>query len=101
MEGKTVAQASSVRLGAGMQMQLNRLGIRVVKKVKNLGVQFVAGGKRSFINQRARDRYKEGFAQAPKSQHSSKSSKEEGCTVLVRAVLYFWSLCSSLSSSSG
>ena len=82
VKGKTVAQASSVRLGAGMQMQLNRLGIRVVKKVKNLGVQFVAGGKRSFTNQVTRDRYKEGLRRLQRASTAGKAARRKAAQSL-------------------
>ena len=59
--GKTVAQASSQRLGLRLRPKLLQLGIRVVSKVKNLGVQFVGGGKRRFINSVAAQRFKEGI----------------------------------------
>ena len=58
VQGKTVAQASSSKLGARIKPRLARLGIRVVSKVKNLGVHFVAGGKRGYANPVSAQRFR-------------------------------------------
>ena len=43
--GTTVAQASGAKLRKGVTPGLLRMGIKVKKKVRNLGVDFGAGGK--------------------------------------------------------
>ena len=45
-KGKTVAVASSSVMGRAIVHQMRRRGVGVQEKVKNLGVDFAAGGKR-------------------------------------------------------
>ena len=60
IEGQTVAQVSSQRLGKWFGPRLKRLGVKAAAKVKNLGVQFAVGSKRLLRNQVAKGRFEEG-----------------------------------------
>ena len=57
VKGKAVVQVSSKLLGKRVGPRLTRFGVNVAGKVKNLGVQFVAGAKRLRRNQVAGSRY--------------------------------------------
>ena len=58
--GKTVVQTSSKSAGASMSLKLKKMGVNIVKKVKNLGVQFSTGSKRA-TNQVAKARFVAGM----------------------------------------
>ena len=78
-----MAQASNLRLSRFIKPRLARLGIRVVSKVKNLGVLFVAGGKRGFSNQVAARRYSEGLKKLGRARALGRAARQR----VVRSVL--------------
>ena len=75
VQGKTVVQASSHGLGTNMKPRLTRLGIRVVSKVKNLGVQFAVGGKRGFTNQVAAQRFRAGLKKLTRAKALGRTAR--------------------------
>ena len=58
--GKTVVQTSSTNVGRSMRLRLRRLGVNIVRKVKNLGVQFATGSRR-LSNQVSQGRFTAGM----------------------------------------
>ena len=83
VEGRTVAQASKLRISRCVKPRLARLGTRVVSKVKHLGALFVAGGKRGFSNQVAARRYSEGLKKLGRARALGRAARQR----VVRSVL--------------
>ena len=77
VQGKTVVQASSNKLGAHIRPRVARLGIRVVSKVKNLGVHFVAGGKRGYSNPVAAQRFKAGLKKIGRAKALGRNARRQ------------------------
>ena len=73
--GKTVAQFSSKRLAVEGAKRMSRLGVNVVKKVKNLGIQFTAGSTRPGSNKIASSRYLVGLKKVRRAKKVCKAAQ--------------------------
>ena len=89
--GKTVAQASSHKLGNRVRTKLKSLGIRVVSNVKNLGVQFAAGGRRGFVNQVAAQRYRDGLKKLNRARTIGRKARRKAVNSLLTPSFTFGS----------
>ena len=81
--GKTVAQASSKRLGVRIGSRLRILGVRVKEKVKNLGVQFAARSVRGRVNNEAVKRYKLGLRRVQRAVRVGRKAQQQALRTLL------------------
>ena len=89
-KGKTVAVASSLAVGRAIASRMKRKGIGAQQKVKNLGVDFAAGGtKKKGANDNTMIRYKEAIRkQARAMRLGRKLAPSINRTAIVASITY-------------